>query len=878
MSGFSKTELERRLEDLTITAKSINTLCMWLIQHRIHFQAIVRIWFKKLVNASKNRKLAYMYLVDDVLQTSKKEHLEYVSEFGDYIYKVFEHLVTVNLDGKSKDMIGMLIKTWRMWNLFDEKRQQYLEKTWKEATGFEGNPLKRTESLTSAHPDPPAKKQLRLRDIATLKVCENVLSDNVLENVTQLKIDSAVATSNSMDGLQPTPLENKKNMELHVNGEEPFQLAVGSTGTHVPEKGKNPFTVSTRVPGAVQTPYNMYHQGEVWDGYQWVNHSMHQHDWYSVPPPGSVLYNSDKKKNSWEESVQMFLMEKGGYDLTNQNIPRNYESSKDFEMRKFHTLEKEKEALKEKVNVQGKELEDIKRKHMASKKETEQLEKEIREKNLENNRLRLESVKAKNATDNLSVGDQNQRIEKNEAKSALHDTVLKYQNTNAKKDQEKASIIKKDLVECSKALSTEEQKKKIIELMKKDSLAKEEQLCKLKKNNVQLKKIVRKFREKLTLSETENIKNKEEKATLESRAKLGEIVTTLEKEKEALEEKVSQQGKELKASKQENERLEKENNRLLVASVTDKNTMANWSKLVIDQKQRIEELEKEKNEEIADATKDNCQSKSGQKELGNLKSNIVQLKKIGRNFREKLILSETENKNIKKEKTTVELALKALKKEHEKLKYSIDDHSAKNLAGDIDCRTKDAAFVESEEREKKVIGSLECYIKNETPKKQGTFYDNKQDIEREGTLAKPKKQIVMIKEKADENQAQPAIRKIATAASSTVLPTSNCEENGTRTCQVEGNHHDLKLTEKDLGESNSSFHAVYECKICNISVTGKTGFGQHLGGKKHAIRARKIQKKSIARKIQKKNKCPISWDELLQQAKAQSLTGFSCRW
>jgi len=164
---FTKTELQMRLETLKISTKSINTLSMWLIKHSIHFKAIVRIWFKKLVEASKHKKLTFMYLADDVLQKSRKQYPEFVIEFGHQMEKVLQHLATVNLDGKNNCKVVKLIKTWREWKLFEEKRQINLENIWKEGMTFwlcdEENSLKRRETIPN-HESPPLK-QLKKDDV-----------------------------------------------------------------------------------------------------------------------------------------------------------------------------------------------------------------------------------------------------------------------------------------------------------------------------------------------------------------------------------------------------------------------------------------------------------------------------------------------------------------------------------------------------------------------------------------------------------------------------------------------------------------------------------------------------------------------------------------
>merc|ERR550519_730506 len=81
-----------------------------------------------------DKKLAFMYLAYDVIWHSIKHCPEFVTEFGMYMKKVVQHLVTVNLDEKAIDSIGMFIKIWRKRQIFNEEIQGALEKIWKEGS------------------------------------------------------------------------------------------------------------------------------------------------------------------------------------------------------------------------------------------------------------------------------------------------------------------------------------------------------------------------------------------------------------------------------------------------------------------------------------------------------------------------------------------------------------------------------------------------------------------------------------------------------------------------------------------------------------------------------------------------------------------------
>ena len=48
MAGFTESALFKKLEDLNESQQSIQTLSLWLIHHRKHYQLIVKTWAKEL--------------------------------------------------------------------------------------------------------------------------------------------------------------------------------------------------------------------------------------------------------------------------------------------------------------------------------------------------------------------------------------------------------------------------------------------------------------------------------------------------------------------------------------------------------------------------------------------------------------------------------------------------------------------------------------------------------------------------------------------------------------------------------------------------------------------------------------------------------------
>lgn len=52
MSNFSEGALVKKLADLNPSQQSIQTLSLWLIHHRKHHAAIVKVWYKELLRGT----------------------------------------------------------------------------------------------------------------------------------------------------------------------------------------------------------------------------------------------------------------------------------------------------------------------------------------------------------------------------------------------------------------------------------------------------------------------------------------------------------------------------------------------------------------------------------------------------------------------------------------------------------------------------------------------------------------------------------------------------------------------------------------------------------------------------------------------------------
>ncbi|XP_071451292.1 regulation of nuclear pre-mRNA domain-containing protein 1B [Hetaerina americana] len=122
MAGFTENALSKKLADLNSSQQSIQTLSLWLIHHRKHHAAIVRVWYRELSKAKEHRKLTFMYLANDVIQNSKKKGPEYGKEFGNILKKVFEHMSYLDSDDKTRTGLLRLLQIWEERGVYDAKQ------------------------------------------------------------------------------------------------------------------------------------------------------------------------------------------------------------------------------------------------------------------------------------------------------------------------------------------------------------------------------------------------------------------------------------------------------------------------------------------------------------------------------------------------------------------------------------------------------------------------------------------------------------------------------------------------------------------------------------------------------------------------------------
>lgn len=190
MSGFSEATLSQKLSDLNQTAPSIQGVSLWLLHHRKHYQAYVKLWYKELGKIKPEQKLPMMYLANDLVQNSRKKYPEVAKEFGTVMKLVFTHLVALNLDAKTQNSIDRLVNIWRDRQIFDKKIISDMSTVW--------------ESRAQKAPvsDEPKKKKHKITESSSNGSGGNIdvdqTSDDVMKFMEILNATSDLDTSEEL--------------------------------------------------------------------------------------------------------------------------------------------------------------------------------------------------------------------------------------------------------------------------------------------------------------------------------------------------------------------------------------------------------------------------------------------------------------------------------------------------------------------------------------------------------------------------------------------------------------------------------------------------------------------------------------------------------
>ncbi|RWS08947.1 Regulation of nuclear pre-mRNA domain-containing protein 2-like protein [Dinothrombium tinctorium] len=89
--ALDENNLEKKLENVSNSQDSIQSLSLWILHHKNHNKRIVQIWLKALKKGKVNHRLTLFYLANDVIQHAKRKNINvYLEEFGEVLKEATE--------------------------------------------------------------------------------------------------------------------------------------------------------------------------------------------------------------------------------------------------------------------------------------------------------------------------------------------------------------------------------------------------------------------------------------------------------------------------------------------------------------------------------------------------------------------------------------------------------------------------------------------------------------------------------------------------------------------------------------------------------------------------------------------------------------------
>eukprot|EP00240_Pyramimonas_obovata_P004057 CAMPEP_0118925972 /NCGR_PEP_ID=MMETSP1169-20130426/3769_1 /TAXON_ID=36882 /ORGANISM="Pyramimonas obovata, Strain CCMP722" /LENGTH=347 /DNA_ID=CAMNT_0006867423 /DNA_START=222 /DNA_END=1262 /DNA_ORIENTATION=- len=200
MSAFNEKVLTEKLLKLNNSQQSIVNLSHWCVFHRKRAKLVVQTWHNEFAKAPKERRLAFIYLANDVLQNSRKKGPEFVDEFFKVMPRAFKHL-SKQADEKVKASLMKLIKVWEDRKVFghalppairesllgtavDEKQDTKEAKGTKRSAADLSGPL---ASISSAHQalESAEAKEARAASICAGAVPAELLAESALTRASE---------------------------------------------------------------------------------------------------------------------------------------------------------------------------------------------------------------------------------------------------------------------------------------------------------------------------------------------------------------------------------------------------------------------------------------------------------------------------------------------------------------------------------------------------------------------------------------------------------------------------------------------------------------------------------------------------------------------
>lgn len=228
--SFSEASLFKKIQELTNTQQSVQTLSLWLIHHRKHSKIIVQTWLRELVASDKcDRKITFIYLANDILQNSRKKGSEFMSEFLKALPEAIENTSRL-ADTKLRFTLERIFNIWKDRKIYrDEKIKEFKEILHSQPKCDDDSSDTTDKSLT------PSKSKITITKLTRSdsngnqkKNDETELKDPGADEARKRKISEDKSDNKTSETVSKTPKKSLKDEVLK-------ELASGGSTIQAPE-------------------------------------------------------------------------------------------------------------------------------------------------------------------------------------------------------------------------------------------------------------------------------------------------------------------------------------------------------------------------------------------------------------------------------------------------------------------------------------------------------------------------------------------------------------------------------------------------------------------------------------------------------------------
>ncbi|KAG8449861.1 hypothetical protein GDO86_016510 [Hymenochirus boettgeri] len=116
--GALEASLDRKLQSVTNTMESIQSLSSWCIDNKKHHSTIVHYWLRWFRRSAFNHRLNLFYLANDVIQNCKRKNaIIYREAFAE----VLPEAASLVRDASVSKSVERIFKIWEERNVYPEE-------------------------------------------------------------------------------------------------------------------------------------------------------------------------------------------------------------------------------------------------------------------------------------------------------------------------------------------------------------------------------------------------------------------------------------------------------------------------------------------------------------------------------------------------------------------------------------------------------------------------------------------------------------------------------------------------------------------------------------------------------------------------------------